>query len=139
MLRGDPRIARLYPDLRAAEVAYYQKTGFFPIMHALALRKDIAKAHPWLPEALFKAFAKAKQLREQEMAMTNVLRVSLPWSGHDYADAMAMTKGNPWPYGFQRNLAELEAMTRYMHADGTASRKVAPEELFHPSTLQLSE
>lgn len=139
VLRGDPGVRRLYSDLRAAEMAYYQQSGFFPIMHALALRKDVAEANPWLPEALFKAFCDAKRLRQEEMAMTNVLRVSLPWAGHDYADAMAITKGDPWPYGFERNRAELQAMTRYMHADGTASRKVAPEELFHPSTLQLAE
>ncbi|WP_296643241.1 ABC transporter substrate-binding protein [Roseinatronobacter sp.] len=137
LLRGDPRIARLYPDLRAAEVDYYHKTGFFPIMHALALRKDIAEAHPWLPEALFNAFSKAKRMRQDEMALGNVLRISLPWAAHDYADTMAITGGDPWPYGFEPNRAELEAMTRYMHADGTASRKVAPEELFHPSTLRL--
>lgn len=139
MQRGNPGVQRLYPDLRSAEVAYYRQTGFFPIMHGLAVRKDIAEANPWLPEALFTAFSTAKRLRQEEMAMTNVLRVSLPWAGHDYADAMAITKGDPWPYGFQRNRAELDAMTRYMHADGTANRKVAPEELFHPSTHSLAE
>lgn len=137
--RGDPGVRRLYPDLRKAEVAYYRQSGFFPIMHALALRKDVAEANPWLPEALFTAFSNAKRLRQDEMSMTNVLRVSLPWAPHDYEDAMAITKGDPWPYGFQRNRAELNAMTRYMHLDGTANRKVGPEELFHPSTFLLAE
>jgi 4,5-dihydroxyphthalate decarboxylase len=137
--RGDPRVQRLYPDLREAEIAYYRRTGYFPIMHALALRKDVARDNPWLPEALFYAFSTAKKLRQEEMAMTNVLRVSLPWSTHDFADAMQITDGNPWPYGFERNRAELAAMARYMHADGTASREVAPEELFHDSTLALAE
>lgn len=139
ILTGNPAVQRLYPDLRAAEVAYYHQTGFFPIMHALALRKDVADANPWLPEALFRAFSKAKKLRQDEMSMSNVLRVSLPWAVHDYADAMALTGGDPWPYGFQRNRAELDAMTHYMYADGTASRKVNPEELFHPSTHDLVE
>lgn len=136
---GDPRICRLFPDLRAAEVAFYRQTGFFPIMHALAVRKDIAAANPWLPGALFHAFSAAKQGRIAEMGLTNVLRVSSPWSSHCHADAMEITGGDPWPYGFGRNLAEVEAMTRYMQADGTAVRKVAPQELFHPSTLDLTE
>ncbi len=139
MRDGDPRVRHLYPDLRAAEVAYYRQTGFFPIMHALAVRKDVATANPWLPKALFEAFSAAKRLRLDEMALHNVLRVALPWSVHDHADAMAITGGDPWPYGFKRNLVELEAMTEFMAADGTASRKVAPEELFHPSTLSLGD
>ncbi len=134
-----PRLRRLYPDLRAAEIAYYRRTGFFPIMHALALRHDVAEANPWLPAALFRAFATAKQRRIEELAMTNVLRVSLPWISHCHAEAMEITGGDPWPYGFERNRAELEAMTTYMQSDGTAVRKVAPEELFHPSTLTLNE
>ncbi|WP_114965684.1 ABC transporter substrate-binding protein [Alkalilacustris brevis] len=139
LVRGDRRVARLYPDLKAAETAYYKETGFFPIMHALAVRKDVAEEHPWLPEALFTAFTAAKRQRQEEMAMTNVLRVSHPWSVHDFTEAMQLTGGNPWPYGFARNRDELEAMTRFMQADGTASRKVDPEELFHPSTLALVE
>jgi 4,5-dihydroxyphthalate decarboxylase len=137
--RGDPRIKRLYPDLRAAEVAYYQQTGFFPIMHALAVRKDVAADNPWLPKALFDAFSTAKRMRQEEMALSNVLRVSLPWAGHDFNEAMQLTNNDPWPYGFARNRTELDAMTQYMHADGTAVRKVDPAELFHPSTLTLSE
>ncbi len=138
-LRGDARVRRLYPDLRAAEIAYYQESGFFPIMHCLAVRKDVAQDNPWLPAALFRAFSAAKQARIAEMAMTNVLRVSSPWSTHDHAETMRLTGGDPWPYGFGRNRAELEAMTAYAHADGTATRKLDPEELFHPSTHALTE
>lgn len=137
--RNDSRIRRLYPDLRAAELAYYRETGFFPIMHTLAVRKDVAAAYPALPVALFRAFSRAKRDRFDEMAMRNVLRVSLPWSAYDYADTLEITNGDPWPYGFERNRAELEAMTGFMVADGTAVRKVEPEELFHPSTLSLDD
>jgi 4,5-dihydroxyphthalate decarboxylase len=137
--RGDDRVRPLYPDLRKAELAYYRTSGFFPIMHCLAVRKDVAEANPWLPEALFTAFSQAKQGRMAEMAMTNVLRVSHPWSVHDHLEAMRITGGDPWPYGFARNRDELAAMTGYAHADGTSVRKIDPEELFHPSTHGLTE
>lgn len=139
VLAGDARVRRLFPDLRAAEIAYHRETGYFPIMHALAVRRDVADANPWLPAALFRAFSAAKQARIAEMAMTNVLRVSLPWIAHDLGATMELTGGDPWPYGFARNRGELEAMTKYMRADGTAVREVEPEELFHPSTLALAE
>lgn len=139
LLGGDPRVRRLFPDLQAAEMAYYRETGFFPIMHCLAVRRDVAEAHPWLPEALYAAFSEVKRRRQAEMALTNVLRVSLPWITHHLAETLELTGGDPWPYGFSRNRAELDAMTRYAHADGIAVRKVAPEELFHPSTHGVSD
>jgi 4,5-dihydroxyphthalate decarboxylase len=135
---ADGLIRRLFDDLKATEIDYYRRTGFFPIMHCLAVRKDVAQAHPWLPAALFRAFCEAKLLRFEEMAQTNVLRVSLPWFVHDLEETMDLTGGDPWPYGFERNRAELEAMTRYAHADGIAVRRVTPEELFDPDTLALT-
>jgi len=136
---GDTRVRRLFDDLKAAEIDYYRQTGFFPLMHCLAVRRDLAQAHPWLPAALFDAFATAKRQRQAELAQANVLRVSLPWILHDFAETMRLTGGNPWPYGFAANRDELAAMTRYAHADGIASRLVAPEELFHPSTHGLTD
>lgn len=136
--RGAPHVRRLFSDLRAAEVAYFRDSGFFPIMHCLAVRRDVARAHPELAPTLFRAFAEAKRLRLAELGLSNVLRVSLPWIAHEFDATMTLTGGDPWPYGFERNAAELEAMTRYAHADGIAVRKVAPEELFHPDTVALT-
>jgi len=59
---GHPKVARLFADSRDAEHSYFRKTGIFPIMHAVAVRKDVIQAHPWLPKALFDAYSKAKQL-----------------------------------------------------------------------------
>lgn len=130
-------VARLFPDPRAAEEAYLKATGFFPIMHCIALRRDVAEAHPALPAALFRAFAEAKAMALRELALGNVLRVSLPWIVAELERQTALMGGDPWPYGFARNRAELAAMCRYAHADGLAPREAAPEELFHPATLAL--
>jgi 4,5-dihydroxyphthalate decarboxylase len=130
-------VSRLFDDLRAAEVDYYRRTGFFPIMHCLAVRRDIADAMPDLPVKLAQAFARAKALSLEELSLTNVMRVSLPWIAQEYRDTMALMNGNPWPYGFARNRNEIGAMTRYATRDGLAARHVPAEELFHPSTLDL--
>ena len=130
-------VGRLFHDLRAAETDYYRRSGFFPIMHCLAVRRDIADAMPTLPVALATAFAGAKALSLEELSLINVMRVSLPWIAQEYRDTMALMDGNPWPYGFARNRAELDAMTRYAASDGLAARKIEPEELFHPSTHAL--
>jgi 4,5-dihydroxyphthalate decarboxylase len=136
---GGAPVARLYPDYRREEEAYFRATGFFPIMHCLTVRQDVAAAHPWLPAALFRAFAAAKAMSLAELALVNVLRISLPWVTSEAAAAAALFGGNPWPYGFARNRDEIAAMLRYAMADGLASQGIAPEALFHPSTLALEE
>ncbi|HEV7265550.1 MAG TPA: ABC transporter substrate-binding protein [Falsiroseomonas sp.] len=136
-LDGSAPVGRLFPDSRAAEEAYFRATGFFPIMHCIAIRRDVAEAYPSLAAALHVAFAEAKAQALAELAMVNVLRVSLPWIAAEAARQTGIMGGDPWPYGFARNRDEIAAMCRYALADGLAARKVAPEELFHPTTLGL--
>ena len=128
-------VGRLFPDYRREEEAWFKASGFFPIMHCLAVRKDVAERHPWLPVALFRAFAEAKALSLTELSMVNVLRVSLPWIAAEAEAQTAFFGGDPWPYGFARNRDEIAAMIRYAVVDGLAARSIAPEDLFHPSVL----
>ena len=128
-------VDRLYPDYRTEEEAYFRATGFFPIMHCVAVRRELAAAHPWLPLELFRAFARARAMAVADLSLVNVLRASLPWIA---AEAEAQTRlmgGDPWPYGFRRNRDEVAAMIRFAVADGLAARAIAPEDLFHPSVL----
>ena len=132
---GQGVVTRLWPDYAAEEKAWYRSTGFFPIMHCLALRRDIAAAHPWLAVELYRAFAKAREISLAELRLVNVLRVSMPWLASAFEEQMAIMGGDPWPYGFARNRDEVAAMIRFALADGLAARDITPEELFHPSVL----
>ena len=132
-------VARLFPDYREAEMAYYKQTKFFPIMHVLTIRKDVAEAHPELPLALFQGFAKAKAIAMGELNQSGVLKSALPWLVSHAADTRALMGTNYWPYGLAANAEEVRAMCRYAHEDGLAPRMVEPEELFHPSTLQAPD
>jgi len=136
---GSAPVARLFPDYRREEESWFGASGFFPIMHCLAVRKDVAERHPWLPVELFRAFSAAKAASLAELALVNVLRVSLPWIAAEAEAQSALFGGNPWPYGFKRNRTEIAAMIRYAVEDGLAARHIEPEELFHPSVLDLME
>ncbi|MFM7691636.1 MAG: hypothetical protein ACKPAC_19615, partial [Alphaproteobacteria bacterium] len=136
---GSAPVARLFPDYRREEESWFRASGFFPIMHCLAVRKDVAERHPWLPVELFRAFSAAKAASLAEMSLVNVLRVSLPWIAAEAEAQSAIFGGNPWPYGFKRNRDEIAAMIRYAVEDGLAARQMEPEELFHPSVLDLME
>ncbi|MFH5926967.1 ABC transporter substrate-binding protein [Roseomonas xinghualingensis] len=130
-------VDRLWPHSRAEEERYFDETGFFPIMHCMAVRRDVAEAHPWLPRALFLAFSEAKALALADLAPSNVLRVSLPWITAEATAQTARMGGDPWPYGFARNRAEIETMIGYAVKDGLSASAILPEALFHPSTLNL--
>ena len=42
-------VGRLFADHKAEEIAYFRKTGIFPIMHVVGLRRDIVERYPWVP------------------------------------------------------------------------------------------
>jgi len=138
-INGSAPVARLFPEYRREEESWFRASGFFPIMHCLAVRKDVAERHPWLPVELFRAFSAAKAASLAELSLVNVLRVSLPWIAAEAEAQSAIFGGNPWPYGFKRNRDEIAAMIRYAVEDGLATRQIEPEELFHPSVVDLME
>jgi 4,5-dihydroxyphthalate decarboxylase len=131
-------VARLFPDYRVAESDYYRRTGYFPIMHCLAVRRRLAEQHPELPAALFHAFRAARDQAIAELGMVNAFRVALPWPAAVLDDARAALGPDYWPYGFRRCHDELATMTRYADEDGLTARRLAPEELFHASTHELT-
>jgi 4,5-dihydroxyphthalate decarboxylase len=138
-LEGNPRIKRLFPDVRAAEQDYYRKTRLFPIMHAIAIRTDMIKANPWLPKAVFEMYSKAKQKAYANLETTTSLKVTLPWVTQEFEDTRKLMGKNYWPYGIEANSKKLEAVMRYTDEQGLVKHRHKFEELFHPSTLKLEE
>ncbi len=138
-LDGDPRIVRLVPDFESAEAEYHRRTGFFPIMHLVALRRSLADDHPWLAPALFDAFVEARDLaieRLREIWLGSANRLTLPWLGASMERTLATMGRDYWSYGFQANRAELETACRYSVEQHLSDRALRPEELFHESVLR---
>ena len=124
--------ARLFPDWRAAEQDYFRRTGIFPIMHTVGIRKTLLAEHPWLARAAFDAFRAAKDIAVAELQIPQACKVTLPWVVAEYAQNVAVMGDDIWPYGFTANRTVLEAMVRWSRADGLLSRPVTAEELFLP-------
>jgi 4,5-dihydroxyphthalate decarboxylase len=132
--RGDPRVARLFPDPKAEEQAYYRRTGVFPIMHLVAVRREVAEADPWLPRNLLQAFERSKRLAYRRME--NPRSVSLAWFTALYEEERALLGPDPWEYGLtEANRRNLAAALRYAHEQGILAQPAAPEDLFWPPTL----
>ncbi len=137
-LDGNPDLVRLIPDFASAEQAYHKKTGFFPIMHLIGIRKSIADAHPEVVTALYEAFVTARDMaldRLRAIWLGNANRLSLPWLGASMERTIATLGADYWSYGFAANRAEIDAICRYSVDQYLAADRVQPEVLFHPSIL----
>ena len=138
-LKGEPHIARLFPNTRAAEQAYYKKTGLFPIMHLIGIRKTLVEKYPWLATSVYKAFCDAKQIAITNLCDVNALLVTLPFLEAETRETIAAMGEDFWKYGVHENLREIEALTQYAHEQGLVDRKVGVEELFAKSTFEISK
>jgi 4,5-dihydroxyphthalate decarboxylase len=136
---GHPKVARLFADSRKTERAYFRKTGIFPIMHAVAVRRDVIQSHPWLPAAVFQAYSQAKQLTYEDIKQSAWYKTSLPWIAQEAEETRELMGDNYWPYAIKPNRKTLNALLQYSHEQGLAKRKLKIEELFHASTLDLRE
>jgi 4,5-dihydroxyphthalate decarboxylase len=136
--RSAPDVGRLFPDYREREKDYFRRTGMFPIMHLIGIRRDLHEKHAWLASSVYKAFSQAKDIALAEVRQMHVPIASLPWMEAEALETVALMGADYWPYGVAENLKEIEAMTRYSYEQGLAVRKVAPEELFAASTLEIS-
>jgi 4,5-dihydroxyphthalate decarboxylase len=128
----------LFENFREIETAYFKKTGIFPIMHLIGVRRALVAAHPWLSVSVFKAFIAAKQIAVHELKDAGVNFVTLPWVYQEVLAAEALLAEDYWSYGVKENRAALEAMTRYSFEQGLSQRRLTPEEMFHSGTLELS-
>lgn len=137
-LDGSPDLVRLFPDFEVAEQAYHRKTGFFPIMHLIGIRKTVADAHPELPLLLYNAFVEARDLamtRLRSVWLGNANRMTLPWLNAAMERTLASMGPDYWSYGCKANMAEIDAICRYSLDQHLSAATVDPKALFHPSVL----
>jgi 4,5-dihydroxyphthalate decarboxylase len=135
--RGHPDIGWLFRDPIAAATDYYRRTGIFPIMHLVGVRRFLAEQHPWLPAAVLKAFTQSKALALEALSDTSATKITLPFVEEQLKSARALMGEDFWSYGMEPNRKVLETFLKHHHAQGLSSRLVSVEELFHPSTHEI--
>jgi 4,5-dihydroxyphthalate decarboxylase len=130
-----PKVRRLFEDFKAVEQAYFRRTGVFPIMHTVVIRRELLDREPWVARSLYDAFCEAKARATARLSEAVVLAVTLPWLIAEVESTQALMGEDYWPYGLERNRAALETLVRYSCEQGLAQQAVAIEELFAPTTL----
>jgi 4,5-dihydroxyphthalate decarboxylase len=134
--KGDPRIARLWPNYREVEAEYYRRTGFFPIMHVTTVPTAIVEKYPWVVESLTVAFEEAKQLAYQRLA--NPRNVPLAFYRTYCEEERSLLGADPWQYGFSdANKRNYGTLVRYVHEQVLSGPRPLLEDLFAKEAFQL--
>jgi 4,5-dihydroxyphthalate decarboxylase len=136
-LAAEPSVRPLFPDARAAEADYFQKTGVLPIMHVLVARRSLVEQYPDVPEKLFELFCQSKKIGRDWIRSTPSL--TMAWKNQYLEEEQKIFNGDPWAYGLKNNFAVLTRFLSYCHNQGISAKEISPYELFVPSTWELSE
>jgi 4,5-dihydroxyphthalate decarboxylase len=133
---GSGKVRRLFPDYAAVEREYYRKTGIFPPMHIVAIRRDVYEKNRWVAQSLCKAFAAAQREVYAELHETGALMHMLPWLTSHLEETEKLMGRDFWPYGYDANVPALTTFLRYHHEQGLSKRLLPPKELFAPESLE---
>ena len=136
-LEGSPKVARLFPDDEAAERAYYQRTGIFPIMHTVAVRRELA-SQPEVLQAVYQGFCDAKDAVKEQYTkgqVFNNMATMLPWFSKLVEADRRLLGDDWWPYGLQANRKAVDTFLRYHFEQGLSKRRLTCEDIFLPQFL----
>jgi 4,5-dihydroxyphthalate decarboxylase len=133
---GDGRVKRLFENFVDVERGYFRRTGIFPIMHTVVIRRDVYGRDPWIAQSLYKAFLTAQRHAYRDLGETAALKTMLPWLTAHVEETRREMGADFWPYGLEPNRTTLSTFLRYSHDQGLAKRLLEPESLFAPETLE---
>ncbi|HUB95358.1 MAG TPA: hypothetical protein VL993_05545 [Stellaceae bacterium] len=129
----NPVVERLFPNFREVEADYFKRTKIFPIMHVLAIKREVYDKHPFVATSLYNACCEARALAIAKMRDVGALRFMLPWLVADFHEIDQVFGNEFWPYGVEENRPTLEALVTYLHEQAMIPRKIPIEEIFAPT------
>jgi 4,5-dihydroxyphthalate decarboxylase len=132
-IRTNPDIVRLFPDYVEREKEFYKRTRIYPIMHLIAIRKDVYEKHPFVATSLYDAFVKSKKIALEKMFNLRALRYMTPFLMRDIDEIHDVFGGDPWPYGIAPNRPTLEAFMTYLTDQSLIAAPVPVDDLFVPT------
>jgi 4,5-dihydroxyphthalate decarboxylase len=129
-LEGHPDVVRLFPDFLEMEEAYFERTKVWPIMHIIAMRKQVLDENPWVGRNLLNAFQESKRRSIERLLDPAVSRYPVPWLTSYVRKMRDRFGGDLFPYGIEENRPTWEQMALYTYQQGIAHRQFKPEEIF---------
>lgn len=138
VLNHSPRVARLFPDYESVEREYYQRTGIFPIMHTVVIRRELLARHPGLAQVIYRGFREAKDVAMEQYRkgmMEQSMDMMIPWFSQLFEENSRLFPKDGWPYGMEANRKPIDTYLRYFFEQGLSKRRLTCEDLFVPELL----
>ena len=128
-LASNPKLRHIVGDYRKAEEDYFRRNRVYTVNHLVALREEVAEAHPWVPESLLTALREAEAVANRYR--TEKEKEEVAWETE--------VMGEPFQYSLNRGCARksLETLIEYQHQQGILDEKPAFESLFFPQVINL--
>ena len=136
-VNGSPNVDRLFPDYKKVESDYYRRTGIFPMMHTMVIKRHIYEKNPWLAMSLFKAVNEAKNIALEHISSTVALHSAMPWIIGEMEYTKDLMGADWWPYGIDKNRKAIDTFLRYHHEQGLSGKLMTINDLFAPETFDV--
>ncbi|MDL9946768.1 4,5-dihydroxyphthalate decarboxylase [Gordonia sp. ABSL11-1] len=138
LLNGSTTIRRLFPDYPSVERDYYHRTGVHPMMHVVAIRREIVAEHPEVARALYDAYCTDKDRLQdyyRDQASKQHMGVITPWFSALFEENRRVLGEDWWPYGVERNRKAVDTFLRYHHEQGLSRTLLTSDDIFTPTLL----
>jgi 4,5-dihydroxyphthalate decarboxylase len=122
------QVRRVLADAYDRQRSWFKRTGFFPILHVIALHEDALQKRPELGVEICRAYDEAKAYAYR--VLQDERMTGLPFMRGYLDDAVALGGDDPWPYGIDRNRAEIDYFLALVHNQGLTQRRLRLDELF---------
>jgi len=126
----DPAVRRLFPKFTFDEMDYAKRSGIFPIMHVLVLRREAYERVPGIADQLIEAFTDAKDRSLARALRAVVPSYPLPWAAANAERARGLLGDDFWPYGIDANRTTLDAFLDYCVDQEITEARLSVEQLF---------
>ena len=139
VLAGSPQVRPLFPDAEAVEREYFARTGIYPIMHTVVIRRRLLAEHPGLERAVYLAFC---QSRDAAMGhydgygrMGQQSDFMIPWLDNLWERNRALLGNGAWQHGLAENRTTIDTFLRYSFEQGLSKSRLTCEDIFVSSLL----
>jgi 4,5-dihydroxyphthalate decarboxylase len=127
------RVRRLFEDTESECTKYAAKSGYYPIMHLLAVKEELVRGRPALPRELMSLWEEAKQ--EAYDFYHDPGYALLAYSRNGYERQIDVLGRDAWPSGLRANRQNLEQFIKYMVDQRLIAAPIEVETLFDKSLI----
>ena len=128
-----PEVGRLFADSKAEDKAYYQRNGFYPVIHIIAIKTEVLAQNPWVAMSLYNAFVEAQEKGFQYYK--DPWWSYLSWTHMALREQRESLGTEAWANGVASNRTGLERFAGYMARQGLVSHKQELREYIAEETL----